>query len=518
MLLMKFIPIIGLEIHVQLNTASKMFCPCPNVDDGALPNTAICPICTGQPGALPALNATALEKGILAGLALSCRIPSQSAFDRKNYFYPDLPKGYQISQFALPIALGGSMELEIPEQALPGRENIKIGITRVHLEEDAAKNFHAPQGLNGRPATLVDYNRAGTPLIEIVTEPDLRSPFEAKYFLQELRAIMRAIKVSNADMEKGQMRCDVNISLLEVDDQGFPLKEKLNARTEIKNLNSFRAVERAIAYEVQRQTAMYESGTPPVESTRGWDDNQGKTLEQRTKETSADYRYFPEPDLPPQDLSEARERLIPELPELPADARRRLQSEWGFPAAAAAFFTLDEAWQNYAEEVMGELGAWLESTDPKLKSGGDILIARKAELAKLASGWLTSKLAGLLAERGLTISQANITPENFAEFLTLIDSKVINSTNGQKLLQLMMDSGGDPSDLMETHNLGQNLKGNELSDVVKRNLEANPEKVADIKAGKIQIIKWFVGIVMRETEGRANPIQAEEEIRRQLEV
>ncbi|MDD5438147.1 MAG: Asp-tRNA(Asn)/Glu-tRNA(Gln) amidotransferase subunit GatB [Patescibacteria group bacterium] len=515
---MKFVPIIGLEIHVQLNTASKMFCACPNVDDGAPPNTAICPVCTGQPGALPALNSKALEKGILAGLALNCRIPEQSAFDRKNYFYPDLPKGYQISQFALPIALSGQMVIEVPENAIPKREQIKIGITRVHLEEDAAKNFHAPQGMNGRPATLVDYNRAGTPLIEIVTEPDLRSPSEAKFFLQELRAIMRAIKVSNADMEKGQMRCDVNISLLEIDDNGYPLKETLNARTEIKNLNSFRAVERAIAYEVQRQTAMYESGTPPVESTRGWDDNQGKTLEQRTKETSADYRYFPEPDLPPQDLIATREKLTSALPELPAAARRRLQDEWGFPAAAAAFFTLDEAWQDYAENVMSELGGWLESSDDKLKSGGEIMAARKSELAKLASGWLTSKLAGLLAERNLTISQVNITPENFAEFLKLLDSKVINSTNGQKLMQLMMDSGGDPSDLMETHNLGQNLKGDELSEIVKRNLEANPDKVADIKAGKIQIIKWFVGVVMRETEGRANPQQAEEEIRRQLEI
>ncbi|MFA6099298.1 MAG: Asp-tRNA(Asn)/Glu-tRNA(Gln) amidotransferase subunit GatB [Patescibacteria group bacterium] len=511
---MKFIPIIGLEIHVQLNTASKMFCACPNVDDGAPPNTAICPVCTGQPGALPALNEKALEKGILAGLALNCHIPEQSAFDRKNYFYPDLPKGYQISQFALPIAQIGQIEIEVAEHALPKREQIRIGITRVHLEEDAAKNFHAPQGLNGRPATLVDYNRAGTPLIEIVTEPDLRAPAEAKFFLQELRAIMRAIKVSNADMEKGQMRCDVNISLLEIDDNGYPLKETLNARTEIKNLNSFRAVERAIAYEVQRQTAMYEAGTLPVESTRGWDDNQGKTLEQRTKETSADYRYFPEPDLPPQDLIQTRERLMNSLPELPAAARRRLQSEWGFPAAAAAFFTMDQAWQNYAEEVMGELGAWLESkgTDAARDDG------RKAELAKLASGWLTSKLAGLLAERNLTISQANITPENFAEFLTLLDSKVINSTNGQKLMQLMMDSGNDPSDLMETHNLGQNLKGDELSETVKRSLEANPDKVADIKAGKNQIIKWFVGVIMRETEGRANPQQAEEEIRRQLEV
>ncbi|MDD2785307.1 MAG: Asp-tRNA(Asn)/Glu-tRNA(Gln) amidotransferase subunit GatB [Patescibacteria group bacterium] len=515
---MKFAPIIGLEIHVQLNTASKMFCGCPNVDDGAPPNTAICPVCTGQPGALPALNAAALDKGVLAGLALSCHIPDKSAFDRKNYFYPDLPKGYQISQFALPVALKGSVEIDIPEQAIPGRERVKIGITRVHLEEDAAKNHHAPNGMNGRPATLVDYNRAGTPLIEIVTDPDVRSAFEAKCFLQELRAIMRAIKVSNADMEKGQMRCDVNISLIEIDDSGFPLTETLNARTEVKNLNSFRAVERAIIYEIQRQTALYEAGTPPIESTRGWDDGQGRTLEQRTKESSADYRYFPEPDLPPQDLIEIKERLASKLPELPAETRTRLQNEWGFPTSAAVFFAADTDWQAYAEHVMGELGTWLESEDNKKESAGEILAERKTELAKLASGWLTSKLAGLLIERNIGIKDANITPENFAEFLTLLDSKVINSTNGQKLMQLMMDSGGDPSTLMETHNLGQNLNGNELIEVVKRNLEANTEKVADIKAGKIQIIKWFVGVVMRETEGRANPQQAEEEIRRQLEL
>lgn len=513
---MKFVPIIGLEIHVQLNTASKMFCPCPNVDDGAAPNTAICPVCTGQPGALPSLNEKALEKGVLAGLALNCRIPDKSAFDRKNYFYPDLPKGYQISQFALPVALAGSIDIEIQEQALPGREEVRIGITRVHLEEDAAKNFHAPQGHSGRPATLVDYNRASTPLIEIVTEPDFRSPQEAKFFLQELRAIMRAIKVSNADMEKGQMRCDVNISLMEVDENDYPLKEKLNARTEIKNLNSFRAVERAIIYEIQRQTAMYESGTPPVESTRGWDDGQGKTMEQRTKETSADYRYFPEPDLPPQDLTKIREDMSHRLPELPAQARKRLQEEWGFPAAASAFFTMDQAWQDYAEQVMGELGAWLESSDKEKVSAGDILTSRKTELAKLTSGWLTSKLAGMLIERNIGIKEANITPENFAEFLTLIDSKVINSTNGQKLLQLMMDTGGDPSDLMETHNLGQNLNDGELAATVQRILDANPEKVTEIKNGKLQMVKWFVGLIMRETEGRANPQQAETEIKKLL--
>jgi len=515
---MKMVPIIGLEIHVQLNTKSKMFCPCPNVDDGALPNTAICPVCTGQPGALPALNQMGLEKGILAGMALGCKIPDRSAFDRKNYFYPDLPKGYQISQFALPVALKGSVSIDIPKQALPTRERIRIGITRAHLEEDAAKNFHAPAGIEGRPATLVDFNRAGTPLLEIVTEPDLRSPQEAKFFLQELRSVMRAIKVSNADMEKGQMRCDVNISMLEVDADGFPTQSTLNPRTEIKNLNSFRAVERAIAYEMQRQTSLYEAGTPPVESTRGWDDAQGKTVEQRTKETSADYRYFPEPDLPPQDLTGIRERLKEHLPELPANRRLRLQEEFGLVPQVAAYLVANDGWAEYAENVMSELAAWLEASDDEHRDGSTILQERRTEMARLVGGWLASKLAGILIERNLSIKDANITPENFAEFVRLLDKGEINSANGQKLLLMMHETGGDPSDLMETHNLGQVVGIEELVEVVKRNLEANPEQVASIKAGKAQLIRWFVGLVMRETEGRANPQQIEEEIKKQITV
>ena len=515
---MRMIPIIGLEIHVQLNTKSKMFCTCPNVEDGTEPNTAICPICTGQPGALPALNQKALEKGVLTGIALNCNIPDKSAFDRKNYFYPDLPKGYQISQFALPVALDGHVEIEIPEQALPDRSLIRMGITRAHLEEDAAKNFHAPEGVNGNPATLVDYNRASTPLIEIVTEPDFRSAIEAKVFLQELRAIMRAIKVSDAEMEKGQMRCDVNISMMEIDENGYPVTSVLNPRTEVKNLNSFRAVERAINYEIQRQTALYEANTPPIEATRGWDDSQGKTLEQRTKESSADYRYFPEPDLPPQDLEEIKEKMQSRLPELPVQTRKRLTAEWGLTKGAAEFITANPGWLDYAEKVKSELGGWLESSDNIKMSGADVMENKKAQIAKLLGGWLTTKLAGLLAERKKTIFEVNITPENFAEFLNLLEKGTINSANGQKLLQLMHDNGGDPSDLMETHNLSQNLNQDDLVDIIKRNIEANPEQTQQIKNGKLALIKWFVGIVMRDTEGRANPMSIEAEIRKQLDI
>jgi len=511
---MPLLPIIGLEIHAQLKTESKMFCSCRNVGDTAPPNTAICPVCTGQPGALPTLNAKALELGVKVGLALGCRIPDQSVFDRKNYFYPDLPKGYQISQFHLPIALDGHLELDVPG-GQPPRSRIKVGITRAHLEEDAAKNFHSG---GEDSATLVDYNRSSTPLIEIVTEPDLRSPSEAKAFLQELRAILRSIDGSDADMEKGQMRCDANISLLPVNDDGTPAQHDYNPKVEIKNLNSFRSVERALAHEIERQSQIIEGGSLPQAATRGWDEDKGATFEQRSKETSADYRYFPEPDLPPQDLAELRERLQGRLPELPAALRSRLIDEWGFSAADAAFFAANDGWADYADNVMGELGSWLADVDSSKDSAGEILAENKKKLAKLAGGWLTSKLAGLMAERNQIISDIEIDPENFAEFLTLIHQGKINSSNAQKLLAMMLETGADPSHLMEEHDLGQNLDEGALKATVKRLIEENPDQVAQIKAGKLGVIKWFVGAVMKATEGKANPAQAEEEVRKEIGV
>lgn len=511
---MRLLPIIGLEIHAQLKTESKMFCSCKNVGDAAAPNTAICPVCTGQPGALPTLNAKALELGVKVGLALGCRIPDQSVFDRKNYFYPDLPKGYQISQFHLPIALDGQLELDVPGGE-PPRQRIRIGITRAHLEEDAAKNFHSG---GEEAATLVDYNRSSTPLIEIVTEPDLRSPAEAKAFLQELRAILRSIGASDADMEKGQMRCDANISLLPVNEDGTPAQHDLNPKVEIKNLNSFRSVERALAHEIERQTQIIEGGSLPQAATRGWDEDKGATFEQRSKETSADYRYFPEPDLPPQDLVELRERLQGRLPELPAALRSRLIDEWGFSAADAAFFAANDGWADYADNVMGELGSWLADVDSSNDSAGEVLAENKKKLAKLAGGWLTSKLAGLMAERNQIISDIKIDPENFAEFLTLIHQNKINSSNAQKLLAMMLETGADPSHLMEEHDLGQNLDEGALKATVKRLIEENPDQVAQIKAGKLGVIKWFVGAVMKATEGKANPAQAEEEVKKEIGI
>ena len=495
---MKYIPIIGLEVHVQLKTDSKMFCSCRNVGDVAEPNTSICPVCTGQPGALPALNQKAIELGMRAGLALGCRIPDISVFDRKNYFYPDLPKGYQISQFHIPIA----------EQGFLLVNGKRIGITRAHLEEDAAKNIHSEE-------TYVDFNRAGTPLLEIVSDPDIRSAQEAKIYLQELRAILRAVGASDADMEKGQMRCDANVSILEVDENNLPLTAELNQRVEIKNLNSFRSVEHAIVYEVTRQQDAYESGEGVRGSTRGWDDAKGKTFEQRLKETSADYRYFPEPDLPPQNLVSLREKLTNHLPELPAAKRQRLMDEYWFSPSDVAFFVANE-WVEYAEHVMSELGAWLEASDISGKSGGELIQEKKKRFAKLAGGWLTSKLAGLMAERNVKDISAHITPEDFAEFLHLIEAGEINSSNAQKLLVFMLDTGADPSHIMEEHNLGQSMNEGALIELVKTIIAQNPDQVAQVRAGKFGVLKWFVGTIMKSTEGKANPTQAEEIVKKEI--
>ncbi|OGL74410.1 glutaminyl-tRNA synthase (glutamine-hydrolyzing) subunit B [Candidatus Uhrbacteria bacterium RIFCSPHIGHO2_12_FULL_60_25] len=512
---MPYAPIIGLEIHVQLKTASKMFCSCANVNDGeAEPNTAICPVCTGHPGALPALNRQALEYAVLAGLALHCRIPDRAKFDRKNYFYPDLPKGYQISQFNLPVCAEGTFDFDVADQD-PPRNRVRVGITRAHLEEDAAKNMHTPDG----KSTLVDYNRGGTPLLEIVTEPDFKSPAEAKAFLQELRLLLRRIGVSDADMEKGQMRCDANVSIIPIGQDGLPTQETLNPKIEVKNVNSFRAVERALAYEIERQTDLYESNTPPVTgATRGWDENKGATVEQRTKEGAADYRYFPEPDLPPVDLVALREKMRSRLPELPDATRRRIMDEWGFSESDARFLISNEGWADYAEQVMGELGGWIEASDDQTKSGGDIVQERKAKLAKLTGGWLTSKLAGLLAERNKTIKDLKLSAEDFAEFIHLLLAGEINSANGLRLLALMAETGRDPSQLMEEHNLGQNMSDADLEREVRRIVDANPKQADELRAGKQNVLMWFVGGVMKATEGRANPEKAKELVKKVIGV
>lgn len=508
---MRYIPIIGLEIHVRLKTKTKMFCACPNVEETTAPNTAICPVCTGQPGALPAVNEQAIRLGVRAGLALKCAIPDQAHFDRKNYFYPDLPKGYQISQFDHPICEHGFIDLEIPGQ-LPPRDVIRVGITRAHLEEDAAKNIHDAK----TNSTLVDFNRASVPLLEIVTEPDIRSPLEAKTFLQELQAIMRAIDASDADMEKGYMRCDANVSLLPVDDENKPLQREYNPKTEIKNINSFRAVERAIAFEIERQTGMLNNNETPRGATRGWDENTGETFEQRLKETSADYRYFPEPDLPPLILTKIRDEERIKLPELPTQKRIRLKDDYLFSDADAKFLVANEGWADYAEHVMDEISSWKEAIDQSNKAASELMAEQQIKIAKLVGGWLTSKLQGILTTKNISISDCHVTPENFAELIEMIEKGTVNSANALKLLTLMVETGSDPSHLLEVHNLGQSDDPKLIAETVERLLRENPKQVAEVKAGKAAVVKWFVGCIMKATEGRANPQAAEEEVKKQI--
>ncbi|MBI4135907.1 Asp-tRNA(Asn)/Glu-tRNA(Gln) amidotransferase subunit GatB [Candidatus Uhrbacteria bacterium] len=520
---MPYESIIGLEIHVQLKTKSKLFCSCDNESGEAPPNKNICPICMGHPGTLPVLNRQALEYALLAALALNCKIPEKAKFDRKNYFYPDLPKGYQISQFDEPICVQGTVLLDLPANKENSRTSAVIRITRIHMEEDAAKNIHADE------KTYVDFNRAGTPLIEIVTEPDFRSPAETKIFLQELRRTMRYLEISDADMEKGHMRCDANISLRP---QGTT---ELAAKTELKNINSFRAVERALTYEITRQTKMWEEGAPPKgATTRGWDDLKEATFEQRGKEGSADYRYFPEPDLPPLLLPEIVEKVRPRLPELPRARRLRFQAEYGFIPSEALLLTEEKYTADYVEKVMMELRTWIRDLDiddeevptsRPIASGvgiptdsvGKKWEEHKKKLIKLFSGWFISKLTGLLEKHAIDIRKIKITPENFAEFLIMLQTSRINSAAGLQVLEEMLLSGEDPSQIVSEKKLEQISNEEEIAVVVKEVITANPQPVADFKAGKQNALQFLVGQVMKASRGKANPDLAQKLLKKLLQ-
>jgi aspartyl-tRNA(Asn)/glutamyl-tRNA(Gln) amidotransferase subunit B len=494
---MKYEPVIGLEIHIQLKTRSKMFCGCPTHDSAVSPNTNVCPVCLGHPGTLPVPNEQAVRYGVLLGLALHCQIADHSKFDRKNYFYPDLPKAYQISQFDLPIAVKGYLDIEVPQGE---REKARIDITRAHLEEDAAKSFHSKDG-----NTFVDFNRGGTPLIEIVTEPDFRSPREAKIFLQELRLIARYLGISNADMEKGHLRCDANISLRQYDDEGNLIGSRFNPKTEVKNLNSFKHVERALEHEIQRQTKLWEAGTPPLTSTtRGWNDTKGITEDQRSKEEAADYRYFPEPDIPPLKLKELADELRSQIPELPAARRARFVNEYKLKPSDAAQICEDPALSEFVEYVFSELQAWLNAL-PDLDNPDE---KDATKLARTVSGWLLSKLGGLLSERHISVRTMKITPENFAEFITLIATRKLNNTNGLKVLNAMLDDGSDPSHIMEDQQLGKMNDEGIMSDLVSRIIENHPAEVTRYQAGEKHLLKFFIGMVMKASEGTADAAMA----------
>ncbi len=506
-------PVIGLEVHVQLKTKSKMFCPCDNTGERQAPNTTICSICTGQPGSLPMPNRTAIEWAVKTALALGCQIPEQSKFDRKHYFYPDLPKGYQISQYDLPFGIGG--QLAFTDDA--GKPKT-VRLTRLHLEEDAAKNVHSPDGRH----TLVDYNRAGTPLMEIVTEPDLNSPADARRFLQELRQIMRYLDVSEADLEQGHLRCDANVSLTEQAAEPIDVTQ-LHPKTEIKNLNSFRAVERALEYEVKRQSQLWADGHPPAgQSTRGWDDAKGATTEQRTKEEAHDYRYFPEPDIAPITFAaDTPDRIDVEairarLPELPAARRARFAEEYGVGPNEARVLTDDQAVSAYFEASVSELRGWLEAMPDLGAPLEEFWTANQSTLMKLTTNWLVNKLFKLhTADYGSL--REKITPENFAEFIVIIFHRRLNSTIAQQVLQAMYRTGQDPSAIIDAGNLAESAGDAELDGLIAAAIAANPAAVANYRKGKANAVMFLVGQVMQAAKGKADPAAVKAGLERQLE-
>jgi len=476
-----YIPIVGLEIHVELNTKSKMFCSCSNDSNERHPNLLICPTCLGHPGTLPVINEEAVKKVIKTGLALNCQVPETSKFDRKNYFYPDLPKGYQISQYDLPICKEGFLEID--------GKNIQI--RRVHLEEDTGRLIHQ------KGYSLVDFNRAGIPLMELVTEPDITGSEEAKKFAEELQLILRYLDISNADPEKGELRVEVNISLSSED-------KKLGTKVEIKNLNSFRAVEKAIAYEIERQAKNLNSGGKIIQETRGWDDARNLTFSQREKEEAYDYRYFPEPDLPPlyfkkEDIDEIKKTI----PELPQQKRNRFKREYEIDENSIEIFIRNKNLGDYFEKVISEL-------QPRL------VHEKLSNLIKLASNYLISDLQGLLGNTPLNRARESrnliglINPENFAEFVGLIYDGKISSKIAKMVLEEMFKTGADPSHIIEEKNLNLITDQSEIEKIIKEVLVKNQKAVSDFKQKKENALQFLIGQVMKETKGRASPALAKE--------
>ncbi|MBU4331784.1 Asp-tRNA(Asn)/Glu-tRNA(Gln) amidotransferase subunit GatB [Patescibacteria group bacterium] len=516
----KYIPIIGLEIHSELKTKSKMFCNCDNDPGGKAPNSVICPICTGQPGTLPVPNRQAIEWTILTGLALNCQIAKQTKFDRKNYFYPDLPKGYQISQYDQPICFKGYIEIKSDDpEAIRDK---RVDITRIHLEEDTGKLVH-PQGSK---SSNVDFNRAGTPLMELVTEPDMHTAMEAKNLCQEFQKILRYLDVSNANMEKGEMRCEANISVQQTGkwrkkgSEVIPVgKYKLNPKVEVKNLNSFKAVERAIEYEINRQTKLLNQGKAAeiVQETRGWDEAKGVTFSQREKESAHDYRYFPEPDIPSLEINQTWIKQIKKkLPELPRAKKNRFMGQYDFASADAQILVSNPELADYTEQVLSELHSWLISTQGIEESEDEIWGVNKKKMAKLVAGWLINKLGALMIQEGATIDKLKITPENFAEFITLVYESKINSAAAQKILAEMYKTGADPSHILQEKDLSQTSDKIELSSIIAQVIKNNPNPVAQYKKGKEGAIMFLVGRVMKQTKGRANPTVVQKILREKL--
>ncbi len=464
---MQYEPVIGLEVHVQLNTNSKIFCSC-STKFGAGANSQTCPVCLGLPGVLPVLNEEALKKAILAGIALNCSISKYSKFDRKNYFYPDLPKAYQISQFDRPICYNGFIDITTENY------NKKIGVTRLHLEEDAGKLIHSDVSNSNK--SYVDYNRTGMPLAEIVSEPDMRSSEEAYAYLQNLKSIMKYLEVSDCNMEEGSLRCDVNISLRESSDHKF------GEKVEIKNLNSFKAVKAAIDFEIKRQGRLLNNGEKIIQETRLWDADKNETLSMRSKEEAHDYRYFPDPDLPPIRIEESYiNEIKASLPELPAQKKERFINEYCLPDYDAGILTTTK-----------QLAGFFESA---VKSGAN---------AKKASNWILSELLAHVEDTE-KMDSCPVKPSQLAKLIQLIDDNTISGKIAKTVFSTMLETGNDPDAIVEEKQLKQVTDLSSIEKLVDEVIRNNQQSVDDYKSGKEKALKFLVGQIMKESRGKANP-------------
>ncbi len=466
--------VIGIECHVELKTATKMFCGCPN-EFGGEPNTKVCPVCLGMPGALPVPNRVAIEHMIRAGLAFGAEIPAFSKFDRKNYFYPDMPKDYQISQYDMPLTLGGTVKYWLEDGTMK-----TCRLTRIHLEEDTGKSSHAGSGdgrIAGSAYSLVDFNRAGVPLMECVSEPEIHSAVEAVAYLEALRLTLLQLGVSDVKMEEGSLRCDANVSIR------LHGAAELGTKTEIKNMNSFRSVHRAIESEIARQTALLESGGRIVQETRGWDEVRGETHSMRSKEQAHDYRYFPDPDLVPMEpLAGAVERVTASIPELPWRRFERFTAEYGINPKQATQLVATGALATYFDRVVE-------------------LTKRPQQVTNFVLGDL-SRLAN---ESGVPIAQSKVLPEALAELIALLEAKTINSKIAKDLLERMWAEGGSPASLVDSLGLAQTSDVGVIEKFVDDAIAANPKVVADYRAGKSNVAGFLVGQIMKASSGKADP-------------